>query len=244
MSSAHSVAMHCFVKIMAEALDTSTVPSLPLVHTASASNSGRCPTTDQSGEACANRAHSLSGSTGTLCDLEYLGRTKIWVPTLTRWGLGARYEALDASLLPPLWLVHAADASDSGRVHSDVRRRWDAGEPGVRAAMAEVASLAEQGRCASWPPRISNCAVARRAALRCAAVLSMGAACGCVRDCRLGLRGRAAAHACWRIMQKCTAEEAAGLPLVCVPSTRSAVRSCCATHPFCLGTAHVLQEAT
>ena len=35
----------------------------------------------------------------------------------------SRCEALDAVLLPPLWLVHTADASDSGRVHSDVRRR-------------------------------------------------------------------------------------------------------------------------
>lgn len=57
-----------------------------------------------------------------------------------------RYEALDPALLPPLWLVHATDPSDSGRMHSDVRRRWDAGDPELIAAMAEVAGLAEQGR--------------------------------------------------------------------------------------------------
>ncbi|KAK9828127.1 hypothetical protein WJX81_008100 [Elliptochloris bilobata] len=59
-----------------------------------------------------------------------------------------RYEALDPALLPPLWLVHAADPSDSGRMHSDVRRRWDAGDPELVAAMAEVASMAEKGRAA------------------------------------------------------------------------------------------------
>ena len=59
-----------------------------------------------------------------------------------------RYEALDPALLPLLWLVHATDPSDSGRMHSDVRRRWDAGDPELIATMAEVAGLAEKGRYA------------------------------------------------------------------------------------------------
>lgn len=60
-----------------------------------------------------------------------------------------RYESIDPELLPPLWLIYAANPSDSGAVHSDVRRRWKEGEPDVIAAMANFARIAQQGRCVS-----------------------------------------------------------------------------------------------
>jgi glucuronokinase len=57
-----------------------------------------------------------------------------------------RYTPLDPSLLPPLWLMHCREASDSGRVHSDVKRRWLEGDPAVREAMGKVAEVAVEGR--------------------------------------------------------------------------------------------------
>lgn len=53
------------------------------------------------------------------------------------------YERLDRALLPPLlvgWRAHTA--ASSGVVHSDLRARFEAGEPLVREAMRELASLA------------------------------------------------------------------------------------------------------
>jgi glucuronokinase len=58
----------------------------------------------------------------------------------------ARYESIDPELLPPLWLIYAINPSDSGAVHSDVRRRWKQGDPDVVAAMAKFADIAQQGR--------------------------------------------------------------------------------------------------
>ena len=57
-----------------------------------------------------------------------------------------RYQALDPSLLPPLWLMVSDDPSDSGAMHSTVRQRWRAGDAGLRRDMAAVAELAELGR--------------------------------------------------------------------------------------------------
>ncbi|CAL8464332.1 g3867 [Coccomyxa elongata] len=57
-----------------------------------------------------------------------------------------RYESLDPALLPRLWLVHVAEPSDSGAVHSDVRRRWQRGDPDVADAMAAFADIAQAGR--------------------------------------------------------------------------------------------------
>ena len=69
------------------------------------------------------------------------------------------YTPLPKSRLPPLFLIVANAASDSGRTHSDLRVRWERGDTNVRAAMAEVASLADSGRALllgeeaslSWP---------------------------------------------------------------------------------------------
>jgi glucuronokinase len=56
------------------------------------------------------------------------------------------YERLDPSLLPRLWLVYADNPSDSGRVHADVRARWDRGDETVRQGMTRLAALAAEGR--------------------------------------------------------------------------------------------------
>jgi glucuronokinase len=58
------------------------------------------------------------------------------------------YERIDRALLPPLFLAYVLEPSDSGVIHSDVRRRWNEGEPEVRAAMETFAGFAEQGKTA------------------------------------------------------------------------------------------------
>lgn len=58
-----------------------------------------------------------------------------------------RYESLNPEQIPPLWLIYADSPSDSGRAHSDVRKRWQQGDRAVHEAMAEFASFAEMGRC-------------------------------------------------------------------------------------------------
>jgi hypothetical protein len=83
------------------------------------------------------------------CDLQVYGGLVYmdFDPSYTgRHGHGS-YTPLDARLLPPLHLVWAANPSDSGKVHSTVRRRWLDGDATVHAAMAEVASLPQAGRC-------------------------------------------------------------------------------------------------
>jgi len=58
-----------------------------------------------------------------------------------------QYHPLPVALLPRLWLVYCDNPSDSGKVHSDVKRRWMEGEPGVVEKMRAVAACAEEGRC-------------------------------------------------------------------------------------------------
>ncbi|HEX2951465.1 MAG TPA: hypothetical protein VHV83_18140 [Armatimonadota bacterium] len=58
------------------------------------------------------------------------------------------YERIDPALLPPLFLAYVLDPSDSGAIHSDVRRRWNEGDPEVRQAMKTFAGFAEQGKAA------------------------------------------------------------------------------------------------
>ena len=48
--------------------------------------------------------------------------------------------------LPALFLAYLADPSDSGKIHNDVRRRYDAGDKDVHAAMAQFAQLAQHAR--------------------------------------------------------------------------------------------------
>jgi len=56
------------------------------------------------------------------------------------------YESLDPSLLPSLFLVHIDDPSDSGRIHSDVRFRFEKGDPEVLAAIGRWAELADEAK--------------------------------------------------------------------------------------------------
>jgi glucuronokinase len=60
---------------------------------------------------------------------------------------GPRCERLDPALLPPLFCASREDAAaPSGGVHGDLRRRFDAGDPRVRALLGRIADLAERGR--------------------------------------------------------------------------------------------------
>jgi glucuronokinase len=57
------------------------------------------------------------------------------------------YERLEPALLPPLYVAYKDDVSEPTEVfHSDIRARFDRGEPKVVQAMAHVAELAAQGR--------------------------------------------------------------------------------------------------
>ncbi|KAK9788006.1 hypothetical protein WJX73_000302 [Symbiochloris irregularis] len=57
-----------------------------------------------------------------------------------------RYERMDASILPPLWLLIDDRPSDSARIHAPVRKLWEAGDAIVRQAMHRIAECAEAGR--------------------------------------------------------------------------------------------------
>ena len=57
-----------------------------------------------------------------------------------------RYIPMAAGLLPPLLVVVGNSPSDSGKVHSDVRQRWQQGDRAVHEGMAAIADLAERGR--------------------------------------------------------------------------------------------------
>lgn len=59
-----------------------------------------------------------------------------------------KYTPLPPELLPRLWLVYCDNPSDSGKVHSDVKRRWLEGDPEIREKMELVAACAEEGRVA------------------------------------------------------------------------------------------------
>ena len=65
---------------------------------------------------------------------------------MDRQGYGA-YEELDPSLLPSLYIAYRAELAEGTEIfHSNLRSRWQAGEPAVVAAMATWADLAEQVR--------------------------------------------------------------------------------------------------
>jgi glucuronokinase len=58
-----------------------------------------------------------------------------------------RYVALDAQLLPELFVAFRPDArAASGGVHADLRQRFDRCEPAVRSAMSGLAELARSAR--------------------------------------------------------------------------------------------------
>lgn len=58
-----------------------------------------------------------------------------------------RYEQLDPSLLPPLYLAYRTDLSQiSGIYHGNLRARWERGDPEVVEGMKALAALAQEGR--------------------------------------------------------------------------------------------------
>ncbi len=57
------------------------------------------------------------------------------------------YEALDLSLLPPLFVAFRKDLSEiSGVVHSNYRARWEAGDPVLVAGMRRLAEITLEGK--------------------------------------------------------------------------------------------------
>jgi glucuronokinase len=58
-----------------------------------------------------------------------------------------KYESLDPALLPRLYIAYRQDLSKiSGVYHSNLRARWENGDPQVLEAMKTFARLAEEGR--------------------------------------------------------------------------------------------------
>ncbi len=67
-------------------------------------------------------------------------------PLMERQGYG-QYDPLDPRLLPKLYIAYKTElGKQSGRVHSDVRTRWQKGEELVVNTLAQIADLAWQGR--------------------------------------------------------------------------------------------------
>lgn len=57
-----------------------------------------------------------------------------------------RYKPLDFSKLPDLYVIYSQDPSNSGKIHSNVKERWQKGETLVRDGMQAIAALAQWGR--------------------------------------------------------------------------------------------------
>jgi len=57
-----------------------------------------------------------------------------------------RYERLDLSLLPPLYLAYTPEPSDSGKIHSTVRYRFDRGEREIVEGMRRLGELTDASR--------------------------------------------------------------------------------------------------
>nr|CAB3254094.1 transcription factor protein [Phallusia mammillata] len=55
-----------------------------------------------------------------------------------------KYEYLKFKSLPKFWLAFNSDPSDSGKVHSDVRQRFDAGDKTIADAMKQFSDLTTQ----------------------------------------------------------------------------------------------------
>ena len=60
---------------------------------------------------------------------------------------------MDPGLLPRLHIMYAQCPSDSGKVHSDVKKRWLNGDKEVQGAMEELAGIVDAGRCSGSLPR-------------------------------------------------------------------------------------------
>ncbi|MGA0558045.1 mevalonate kinase family protein [Larkinella sp. VNQ87] len=65
---------------------------------------------------------------------------------IERCGYGM-YEPIDPRLLPKLYIAYKVSlGKQSGRIHNDVRSRWDKGEELVVKTLQEIADVARQGR--------------------------------------------------------------------------------------------------
>lgn len=64
---------------------------------------------------------------------------------MERWGHG-RYEAMDKNLLPPLFLAYINKPSFSGRIHSNLRARYEMGDPIVLRAIEEWRQLTDEAK--------------------------------------------------------------------------------------------------
>ncbi|XP_062506583.1 uncharacterized protein LOC134183132 [Corticium candelabrum] len=56
------------------------------------------------------------------------------------------YMNLEMSQLPQFWLAYQSNPSDSGRIHSNVKARWDSGDEEVHKAMKQFAELASNSK--------------------------------------------------------------------------------------------------
>jgi galactokinase/mevalonate kinase-like predicted kinase len=56
------------------------------------------------------------------------------------------YESLSVAKLPSLWIAYCSNPKDSGKVHSDINRRFLDNDPIVLEAMTKFASFAEQAK--------------------------------------------------------------------------------------------------
>ena len=57
-----------------------------------------------------------------------------------------RYERMDSNLIPPLLLVYSREPSESGSIHSDVKFKFERGDPEVVEAMKTFATYADEAR--------------------------------------------------------------------------------------------------
>ncbi len=60
-------------------------------------------------------------------------------------GAFGSYKPFSKELLPPMGLVWSQSMSESGKVHSDIRSRFENGDPEVISAMEKFAQIAESG---------------------------------------------------------------------------------------------------
>ena len=72
------------------------------------------------------------------------------------------YERLPTNRLPRLWLAFDKDPSNSGKIHADVKARWQRGDRDVHDAMRRIASLADEARTAILDSDYARLAAAMR----------------------------------------------------------------------------------
>ena len=74
---------------------------------------------------------------------------------MTKQGHG-NYHSLDSSLIPSLFLAHLFQPSDSGKVHSDLKYRYQQSDQRVVAAMKAFAQYASQCKAALYSQDIDQ----------------------------------------------------------------------------------------